>query len=207
MLAIIGSYRRNRYLPDCLASLNLVTGIDRIIIVDDSGDQHHRNQLTRSGHEWLPVADGNAGYNQAMQTVWHTARQHGGGHVLFVEEDFTFTQPVNVTQWADHLDANPHLSQIVAQRNPWFANEIAAGGMLQALTGDREQVDGFIEHRLFFSCNPTALPRRTFELDWPEGAWSENQFRDRLLTNPNMRFAITPDIIVEHTGERTGHSY
>lgn len=207
MLLIIGSYRGRKYIDGCVRSVTEhVTGCDRILVVDDSGDAEHRAWLNNHFH-WMPVAEANAGYGPAMTTVFNEAANSGGNHFAFVEEDFRFTKPVDLSQWADHLDSHPYLAQIVAQRNAWFGNEIAAGGMLEALDGHRETVDGLIEHRMFFSGNPTVLPRRTFERNWPTGQWSENQFRDRLLENPQTRFAITPDIRVEHVGERSGTGY
>jgi len=208
MLAIIGSYRRDTYLHACLSSLTRhVSGIDSVIVVDDSGDSGHRMNLTARNIPWVAVAPDNAGYAAAMSVVFKVAADHGGEHVLFVEEDFQFISDLDVEAWASQLDSHPHLAQIVAMRQPWFANEVAAGGVLEALDGPRELVDGFIEHRLFFSGNPTVLPRRTFAKPWPSGRWSENQFAAQLKQDPQIRFAITPSILVEHVGERSGHGY
>jgi len=210
VLCILAGYRRNLYLPEAIDSIRRhVHGITRTVLVDDSGDEAFRQRFTAAypAIRLVAVDDVNAGYQAAMQTVWRTAQESADDHILLFEEDFRVTHPINIDVWADHLDTHEYLAQIVAQRQPWFGNEIAAGGVLEALTGPREAVDGLVEHRLFFSGNPTVIPRRTFEQPWPAGNWSENRFRDRLLTNPAVKFAMTPTIVVEHVGTRTGHGY
>lgn len=206
MLAIIGTYRKTTHIQACLDSLNKVTGITQTVIVDDSGDDLYRNLAVATyKHRVIPVATHQTGYQAAMQTIWATAQGHD--HVFLIEEDFTIEAPINLNKWADYLNTHPNVAQVVAQRQPWYPNEIKAGSILAATDDPGELVDGLIQHRAFFSCNPTVIPARTLAHQWPAGAWSESQLAQQLLTKPDTRFALTPNIITHHHGTRQGHGY
>lgn len=208
MQLIILTNRRDLYLEETLDSIDEhVTGLDRLTIVDDSGDHAWR----RGGighHEVVPVDDRPAGYARAMQTVLDVAE---GDHVLFWEEDFRATAPVDVGELATILDNRPHLAQLALMRQPWYPNEVAAGGVLEAKAHEGheiELIDGVWEHRAFFTCNPTVLPRRTLDRPWPRKPWSESAFGSELLRDPATRFGMLPGVRVEHVGAtRTGFDY
>lgn len=207
MHLIVLTNRTNRYLPLSLASIaEHVAGVTRLTIVDDSGDASFRAKLGKR-HEVVAVAAEPAGYVPAMTTVFQMAE---GENVAFWEEDFLAIGPVDLDAMARALDEREHLAQLALMREPWYANEILAGGVLEAKAaqGDEiELVDGVFEHRAFFTCNPTVLPRRTLDRPWPTGEWSESQFGQRLLKDPSVRFGMLPGVIVEHVGERTGFGY
>lgn len=206
MLCIIGSYRTDQHLDACLKSLDLVEGISSIVVVDDSGDKVWRNHVTNTYNvPVVRVAAQQAGYQAAMHTIWQTAQGHD--HVFLLEEDFTIEAPIDLLKWVGYLDSHDNVAQVVAQRQPWYANEIQAGSVLAATDDPGELVDGFIQHRSFFSCNPTVIPARTLAQKWPSGAWSESQFGQQLMQDPDVRFAMTADIVTYHHGTRQGHGY
>jgi hypothetical protein len=215
---IVLSNRQHLYLPATLDSIvEHVTGYDRLTVVDDSGDADWRRVLATAlaartdltvPAEVVAVAEEPAGYHAAMQTVFAAA---GGSHVALWEEDFLAIAAIDLAELADILDARPHLAQLALMRQPWYANEIAAGGVLEAkahLGDEIELVDGVFEHRSFFTCNPTVLPRRTLVHEWPSSAWSESVFAQQLLRDASVRFGMMPGVRVEHIGAvKAGFDY
>jgi hypothetical protein len=204
---IVLSNRQHRYLAETLTSITEhVAGVDRLTIVDDSGDATWRAFLRRLGAEVVAVDEQPAGYARAMQTVLSTAE---GEHFALWEEDFRATGSIDLEAIARTLDEREHLAQIALLRQPWFGNEVAAGGVLEAHAqgNEIELVDGVFEHRAFFTTNPTVLPRRTFSRPWPDGDWSESRFGQELLRDASVKFGMVPGVRLEHVGERTGFGY
>lgn len=205
---IVLSNRRRKYLGQALMSIRWhVTGVDSILIVDDSGDPEHHAWLDGTGLQWAAVAPEATGYTTAMRRVFELAQ---GAHVALWEEDFIATAPIDLDRMAGMLDEGPYLAEVVCQRPPWFSYEVAAGGVVadNEARGHRfDLVDGLLEHRAFWSTNPCVIPRRTLEHDYPAGTWSESVFGYELLRDPGLRFGLLPDISVEHVGERSGYGY
>lgn len=205
-----------------------LSGVGPMVIIDDSGDDVYGQWLedefiggTLSGH--VLHIEGEHGYWRAMQALWSYARyllDHlDVDKAVFLEDDFTFNEDVNVDDLATVLDAHPYLTQISLVRQPWFANEQEHGGVIGALEaqGQRftEVTDGrfwWLEHRAVFTGNPSLIPRSTFERDWPAGDWSESRFGRELFSDPRTRGAYwgrrTDPPKVEHIGhERVGSGY
>lgn len=208
MLLIIGAYRGTELVERAVQSLlEQATGIDRIVIVDDSGDTPVREQLAQYG-EVVPVADAPAGYGAAMRTV---CREAGADAFVFWEEDFILTAPVDFEALAVELQQRPHLAQIALLRGPHFPIEHRHGGLLEALSiritgsvlGD---IDGVIEQTGTFTCNPSVWAAGIAAQGWPTGKWSEDRKRDDLLT-AGYRFGFLPGIRVAHDGQRSGTDY
>lgn len=209
MQLVVLSNRRDRYLPETLAALReLVAGWDRLTIVDDSGDAEWRERIAAENPdaEVVPVAEAPAGYGPAMRTV----TQHmAGPAAAFWEEDFRPIERLDLLELASLLDRRPYLAQIAYLRQPWYANELEHGGVIEALAADGTRfatVRGVIEHKAFFTGNPAVWRRSVYEAGWPVGAWSENQKRDQ-LRRAGFRFGMIPGVKVHHVGERTGFGY
>lgn len=209
MQLVILTNRRRRYLPDTLKRIQeMVTGWDALTIVDDSGDARWRATLAReySTAEIVPAAAEPAGYTTAMRTV--VAHMHGDV-VAFWEEDFRPTEHIDLHTLAGILDRRPWLAQVALLRQPWYANEVAAGGVIEALQQDGTRFvnrRGVIEHRAFFTCNPSVWRRSVYESGWPNVPWSENAKRDQ-LRSAGYRFGMIPGVKVNHVGQRTGFGY
>lgn len=198
-----------------------LTGVGDIVIVDDSGDTDYRAWLATEFPDALvtAVASEPAGYWRAMRTVWTIAQGSGADAFWMHEDDFVLTDDININDLNHVLGTRDQLTQIACLRQPWFTNETAQGGLIEALEAQgqqfTEQTDGqhhWIEHRACFTGNPSLIPRRTFERDWPEGAWSESQFGRLLFADPNVRGAYwgrrSDPPRVEHIGhERVGSEY
>ena len=82
------------------------------------------------------------------------------------------------------LASEPYLAQMALRRQPWNAEERAAGGIVEQhpedfydrWTGQHE----WLEHRRFFTTNPCLYRRQLLEHGWPEGTESEGHFSIQL---------------------------
>lgn len=219
--------------PDCIAktipsAIDHLTGVSDMVIVDDSGDETYGHWLE---DEYLGGPfntsvlhiTGQHGYWRAMKMVWDLARHFYGSFqteaFFFLEDDFVFNEAIDLTALARVLAERPYLTQMALLRQPWWPNEHQHGGLIGALEAQgqvfTERTDGthrWMEHRACFTGNPSLVPRRTFQQDWPEGAWSESRFAKNLFTDPQARGAYwgkrTDPPRVEHIGHhRAGTDY
>lgn len=184
--------RRDLYIHGALRSLREhVTGWDRVVVFDDSGDDAWRNRLCDSEDVTVvPVAPRPAGYTAAMRRIWSATT----GSLFLLEEDFRFTRPVNLTDLHTVLDGNPRLAQVALQRPPWYRNERRAG----VIPAQRARIDAeraaagrpptqwtrhatHLEHTAGVTCNPALWSAAAFTADWPNTAWSETAMGDQLL--------------------------
>jgi len=203
--------RKSLYLPDAIASLNNLTGWERLVIVDDSGDDAWRDELGwhYPDAEIVPVAQEPAGYTRAMHVVWFMARQTGGP-IFFLEEDFTIDRPVSIADLKALLDADVTLAQVALQRQAWYRVEKSHGLIgAQKRRGHQFTDHGtHLTHTACFTGNPCLIPERTFTVDWPGGTWTEDAMTDRLTAN-GMRFAYfghDGDEYVTHHGRKRAES-
>lgn len=220
-LIVLGNGRHDCLTQTITSIRDHLTGHGPAAIVDDSGDTDYHDQLAGEFPDFTVMGIGGepVGYWRAMRFVWRTARNTGAPHVLMWEEDFTLTHDVDAGELAAALDDLPYLTQMALLRQPWFHNEHEHGGLIEALEAQgqtfTEQTDGdhhWVEHRACFTGNPSVIPRRTFEQDWPEGAWSESRFGRVLFADRRARGAFwgrrDDKPRVQHIGhERTGHDY
>lgn len=211
--------------PSCVAKTipsmqEHLHGVGDLLVVDDSGDDVYRAWLTEQYAALVvPVGDGPCGYWKAMRRVWDVSRDLDTDKIILWEEDFVLNEDVDVNALAGVLDSHPYLTQIALLRQPWFGNEVEHGGLIEALEAQgqtfTERTDGtshWSEHRACFTGNPSLIPRRTFEVDWPEGDWSESRFGRELFSDPEARGAYwgrrTDPPLVEHIGhQRAGTGY
>ena len=219
--------------PDCISrtipsAIDHLTGVAVMVIVDASHDdvygQWLKDEFIGGPFDGKVLhLEGEPGYWRAMQAVWSYARYLtdflAADHWMLLEDDFLFHEDIDLADLAGVLDDQPHLTQMALLRQPWFGNEHAAGGLIEALEQQgqffTEVYDGrrwWVEHRACFTCNPTLIPRRTLNKDWPEGAWSEAQFGRLLFQDPDARGAYwgrrSDPPRVEHIGhQRVGTEY
>lgn len=185
-LVVISDRPPDLYLHRCLASIKRFVDhpfCQKILIADEE----HR--LTASGAV-------NEGWSRVEDADW----------LLHVEEDFLLTESVDIEGMARVLTANPDLASLCLLRQPWSQPEVDAGGILGLYADqvtDRVTLGyPWVEHRLFFSLNPSLVPRKVFEQGFPEG--SEPAQTERLL-GQGMRFgywgARTDEPRCLHIGE------
>lgn len=166
----------------------------RFIIHDDSGDATYRVWLAEQFPGFEIIGGDRLGFAGAYARAWrHLIAFVPEPYVLSTEDDFIYTRPVDLTDLACVLHQNPHLAQLALRRQPWGPKEEAAGGVVeQHPDAYAEMVDHahrhWLEHRLFWTTNPSLHRTMLCALGWPEVAQSEGIFTHRLLEDPDLRF-------------------
>lgn len=186
--------------------------IDRRVVVNDCPDPDYRLWLDTLGfdHHVLPLRR-RRGFGGAIAAGW--AQVGECDHVFHLEDDFLFTRPVDIAALVEVLDAHPYLVQMALRRQPWNPTEVAAGGVVEVTPGlYQDCTDGnnhWLEHRAFFTTNPSVYPRAIVNRGWPTGPESEGIFSMQLFRNPALRSGYwgrrTDEPWVHHIGvTRTG---
>lgn len=191
-----------------------------LVMFDDSGDAKYA--------DWLRVKFPNFEVHAAPRRMgivrahWrafrHMARRRDVDWVFLLQDDFLFSAPLDLTQLVEVMRERPNLAQIVLRRQPWYPEEIAAGGIFEHHGRERftEHTDGvrsWVEHRAFFSLNPM-LTRRSLlaSVPYPLGAKGEHSFGERILAaRPDSTFAywgrMADRPLVTHIGKRQAGGY
>lgn len=194
-LLLISDGRRD-YLKRTLDSAKeMLPDFDHFIHVDDAAHQ--------------------LGFAGAIKEGWRRILATDASHVFHLEQDFTFNRPVPVDAMIGVLAGHPHLVQLALLRQPWNAQERAAGGIIQTNPADYTHIDCrgqvWLEHKRHFTTNPCLYPRWVAEREWPERPESEGHFGIELFAaNPGAACAYLGDgeEWVTHIGvERLGAGY
>lgn len=179
------------------------------------------------------------GFGGAIRAGWHYLAEHlreaaeAGlpapfDYVFHLEEDWLFAEPIDVRWLAVMLggaktptrQALPVLAQAALKRGPVNDVEARAGGLIE-LWPDEYQDAGtihpesgavpYVQHRLFFTTNPSLYRASLMLLGWPEGNQSEAAFTQRCLDFGywfGFYGARTHPPTIEHLGTvRTGGGY
>lgn len=196
---------RKAYLTRSIASLSerVKGNIVQRVIYSDWGDHHEELTEIAGRHGFYVVGSGHHGYTQAVRRLWaYIDRRAIGDFVFLAEDDFVYDRDVDLNELADPLEADPYLAQVALMRGPVFPRET------EGLLGwDREsftQVDGHLEHRNFWTMNPSLIRRNLVTThSWPNASSSERVFGDLLLRNPRARFGIAGqgEPWITHIGE------
>lgn len=165
---------------------------------------------------------GRQGFGGAIRFAWeHLWICSSASHIFHLEDDFTFNRPVPLDDMASLLDRFPYLAQLALRRQPWNAAEIVAGGVIETnpeafvdrrLVLDDAWVQEWLEHRQFWTTNPSLFPRWVLQARWPKGPRSEGLFTHQMLGDPDLRFgyygARDSGEWVHHIGDhRVGTGY
>lgn len=127
-----------------------------------------RENLSGFDHLYVVHDDYNRkGLAGAVQTVWDHAVGVGADYLFHLEDDWTFTAPVDLTVLAAWLDDHPDYAQLVLQRQALTSDEHHAGGV--AAHAHWVEHDGWVEQSDIFSLNPCLIPRTVLFLGWPSG--------------------------------------
>lgn len=169
--------------------LNLRGDIVERWMFDDSGDDDYRAELARRYPEFRLIDGGpRQGFGGAIRAAWaHLQWGSTARWILHCEGDFVYPDPVDLGLMVNVLDNRPHLAQMALVRQPWNAEEIAAGGLVSLSPESFEEFQStqgheWMEHRLWFTTNPSIYRRTILTVGWPEGPNSEGVFTHRLLT-------------------------
>lgn len=186
---------------------------------DDSGDDDHRAGLAAQYPEFTQLGSGpRRGFGGAIAHAWHQLAIRSGAEFVFhLEDDFVFRQVIDLGAMIGTLRAHPHLVQLALRRQPWNAAEVAAGGIVELNPADYTERQGsrgaWLEHRRFFTTNPSLYRRALCYRGWPTGPESEGRFGIELFSlNPERRAAFwgarDSGEAVEHIGrDRAGTGY
>lgn len=187
----------------------------RTVICDDSGDLEYQAWL-RWRFPYCEVVHGKpGGFSGNVRRMWETALGTGQHWIFWLEDDFTFNEPIDLGLMAHVMVEHPHLTQMMLLRQPWFPNEIEAGGVMGVKPDAYEEhTDGtctWMEHHLGYWTNPHLTTRRFLTAHtWPEGQHSESRFGRTVMVG-EARSGIwggrNDPPRVTHIGERTGFNY
>lgn len=215
---------RKEYIEQCLPDWIewLDNSIQNKFIIDDSGDLEYRYWLCETFPSFKIIAVGNqrAGYSAAMSRVFNTAKLSKNKYCLHLEDDFLLKRKFDIGGATSVLNSNKFLSQMSFIREPWYHNEIESGGLIEAIERDnpdavfeQKNTNGinWIEHKSYWTCNPSIFPRWLTSYKWPTGDWSESRFGRQLFNAGRTAgvFGYRGDKpYVEHIGRhRNGTKY
>jgi hypothetical protein len=210
---------RGEYLERTVASANekLHGPIVERWMYDDSGDDDHRAWLRERFPEFEHFDVGpRQGFGGAIRASWNKLIGYSKAKwVCHLEADFTFNRHVDLLALGGLLNAHPRLAQIALLRQPWNADERAAGGIWQQHPDDytRQEWQGhqWLEHRRFVTTNPCLYPAWLMRRGWPDCLQSEGHFGISLFEDPRrytVGFWGDGSEWVTHIGhERVGEGY
>lgn len=212
---------RDDYLRRCVTSTNerLHGPIGERWMFDDTGNPSYRTRLAARFPRFRHIHGGpRQGFGGAIAAAWQHLAQHSHADWVFhLEQDFVFRRRIDLDAMAAVLQARPYLRQMALRRQAWNAAEQAAGGVVErhpdAYRECRDDAGrAWLEHRLFWTTNPSLYRRSTCSLGWPVVSRSEGVFTRRMLADPAARFgywgARDSGVWVEHVGhQRSGTGY
>lgn len=204
---------RSSYLRRSLASItDQVTGniVQRVVYSDWDDDRREELVAIVEPFGFYVAGDGHHGYTASMQRLWGYIRRRAIGEFVFqTEDDFVFDREVDLDALATTLRSDPKLAQVALLRDAYYQDEKETGGILgwpePAFT--RVELNGQtrLEHRLFFTANPSLFRRSlASEIAWPsdiesrrllgrrpdQSPSSETAFGRRLFADPSTRVAF-----------------
>lgn len=209
----------SRTIPSFTANWDWKIRPTRMIIINDSADPDYANWLDETFPEWERIHHlERSGFGGAIQSGWdHVTTDF----VFHLEDDFVFHAPINPRHLIEILDNHPNLVQLAFKRQPWNAEENAAGDLMgvhpNAWTPHSYQTDDgtivrWSGQRMFFTTNPSMYRGELTKQGWPVEQYSEGVFSHRLMADPAITFGMlgwpgdSPKI--QHIGdERIGTGY
>lgn len=197
VLLVITDGRRD-YLEQTIDSArsNLLGDIAHGVMYDDTGDADHRRWLAEHfpDFEHIHHPAGRQGFGGAIRTAWAHIALRPEQYVFHLEQDFTFNRPVPLDDMTEVLADHDYLVQMALRRQPWNPAEQAAGGIVELHPHDFiDRTDGrhhWLEHRRFFTTNPSLYRRTLCNQPWPRSDQSEGRFTHQLLASPKVRFGF-----------------
>ena len=203
-LLVIGNGRLD-YLHDTVDSaLAWCPQFDHYLMVDDSGDGTVRRELDRYYPDFtIHHNPENRGMAHAVQQGFYMVLDTDADYVLWLEEDMRIMAELPLLYSRRILATNPHVAQMLYQRQCLTPQEHEAGSVVGAMAGTDH--GWWTEHRHIFSLNPCLIPRRTLERGWPQG--NEREMTD-LLIKDGWTFGVwNKGPLVEHVGVVRGKQW
>ena len=221
--ALVTTNGRDDYLRESIATFeNLSGSITRRVIHDDTHNETHTQNL-REIYEpqgWEVIESSyNAGFAGSVKSArtWLSVSDKNP-YIFWTEDDFLYTTPTDLNALVDVVSAQPYLVQMTLKRQPWNEEEKAVGGYVEqrpdTYTEMSDERHTWLEHRNFFSTNPSVIPRWfVVNTEWPLTAHSEGLYSHALFSQfPTAKSGVwggkNSPPYVTHIGEnRTGTNY
>jgi hypothetical protein len=155
------------------------------------------------------------GYAGAINAGWVAVRSLQPEFIFHLEDDFIATRYLDLRAMAT-ITADRSLAQMALRRQPWNEVEAAAGGVVEvhpeAYVDCSDGQHGWLEHRMFFTTNPSLYPIAMTDSPWPDKAASEGHFSHRIFEDPSVRCAYwgtryDPPWVIHIGAERIGTGY
>jgi hypothetical protein len=222
---------RDELLDQTIKSFDaMVSGpVTERVIFDDTGSVIHTAELIERHPDYAVISNGRRnGFGEAVRLAWqHVSMRTVGRFVFHLEDDFTFARAVDLWSMAETLDRHRYLAQMALRRQACNDHEVQMGGVVE--THPLEYVErwgdypgpasAWLEHRLFWTTNPSLFRREMLDAGWQGGDQAEGRFTHLLLAEgidaanwAEVRFAYwgarDSGVWVNHEGaRRNGHGY
>lgn len=164
-----------------------LAGFDaQVVVVNDCPAADYRDTIASliNPDTILDYKGAKRGFGGAIIDGWAAMKHLEVDYVFHLEDDFMFTRFVDLAAMRAVLDANDRVCQMALRRQAWNQQEKDAGGLVQLAPDEYvERTTGrheWLEHRLFFTTNPSLYRAELMDGGWPTGAHSEGQFTQRL---------------------------
>lgn len=195
---IVTTDGRAEFLEQTLASIDehLRGDIGQRLLWDDSGDAEHRRTLKAAYGDRYEVGwpgEERVGYQVSLRTLWERLVDADAPFVAHWEDDFLLNHDVELSEMEAILDLQPKLAQVALLRAPYYEPEHKPGTILGwKLASFRDRSAGglrWLEHRLFFTCNPNVYRRDLCGMGWPQQDSSE-RIAGNIMRSQGMRFSF-----------------
>lgn len=189
-----------------------------VFVFVDGGRSEAFDKVTRFAHVPYRIARGpwtKIGFCRATEACWQAAGDPGVDYVYWLEDDFVHTERIDLGELASVLDAEPALAQMSLYRDPYSAEEFAAGGYLNLPGRSYVPMETlgheWLEHTHNWTTNPSLFRRELAAVyPWPTESECEGRFGIELQrARRGTIFGIWGDgrPSVRHVGERVGFGY
>lgn len=209
VLAMFTDGREHIYdaVPSALAHLD--GPFTHRVIFDDSANPSNYRRLKDEfgGLFHIVPARERRGFGGTIANAWRYLSTLDEPFVFHAEDDFIYNRAVDLVSMVTVLDENPDLLQLALRRQPWNLEERAAGGIVEQHPDDyTDRSDRYgnewLEHRRFFTTNPSLYRTVLCERGWPIVERSEGIFTHQLIDDPHARFGFWGS---RHSGEWVSH--
>lgn len=226
-------------LSHTLASFDrhVIGSIGPRVLFNDEPDAGFRRDLDLAfgGRYEIHHAPERRGFAGTIAYAW--SHRPDAEFLFHLEDDFLFFRPIDLDDLGFVMNTQPALAQMALRRQPIHPAEVAAGGLVEAWPGEYldRHIDlvydlspmvaapvaapdhvllrrhDWLEHRLFFTTNPSLYRQSLCELGWPTVDRSEEAFTQRLFRDESVRCGYwgqrDSGTWVEHFGIRRGSGY
>jgi hypothetical protein len=157
-----------------------------VLINDDSADPAHGDRLEAAFPDYAVLRwESRGGFGGAISRAWDWAGLCDPEYIFHLEDDFLPVDVPSIDALAGLLARHPELVQVALLRQAWNSAEVEAGGLIEMdPAGYEVRGDSYcswLEHRKFFTTNPSLYRASLLRFGWPAGERSEGVFTHRLL--------------------------